>query len=134
MQIQVVTPTGTVLDAEVQEVTVPGVVGELGILPGHLPIITALEIGELTVRSSEGRRHFAVNGGFLEMAHNKIIVVTETAEEAGTIDVERAEAARKRAEDELKSHATGSAEHAAILEKLKRAATRLKVARRGAGR
>ena len=131
MQIQVVTPTGTVLDAKALEVTVPGVVGELGILPGHLPIITALEIGELSVRTAEGRRHYAVNKGFLEMAEDKVIVVTETAEEASTIDVERAREAAKRAEEQLRSHAAGSLEHTTVLEALRRAATRIKVAGKG---
>ncbi|GMV43154.1 MAG: hypothetical protein AMXMBFR64_48700 [Myxococcales bacterium] len=131
MRIQVVTPHGTVLDEDVQEVTVPGVVGELGILPGHLPIITALDIGVLSVRSGSERRTYAVNGGFLEMAQDKVIVVTETAEEASTIDVARAEAARKRAEDDLKHHATGSAEYETVRLALKRAATRLKAARAG---
>lgn len=128
MHIQVVTPTGTVLDEDALEVTVPGVVGELGILPGHLPIITALEIGELSVRTPAGRRHYAVNKGFLEMAENKVIVVTETAEEASTIDVERAREAHRRAEAQLREHKSGTAEHTTLLEALRRAATRIKVA------
>jgi F-type H+-transporting ATPase subunit epsilon len=130
MHIEIVTPTGRVLDEEAQEVTVPGVVGELGILPGHLPIITALAIGELVVRTGQQRRHFAVNKGFLEMAHDRIIVVTETAEEAAQIDVERAQKAKTAAEEGLKALALGTPEYDAGKDKLQRAATRLRVAGR----
>ena len=131
MHIEVVTPTGSVLEGDADEVIVPGVIGELGILPGHLPIITGLAIGELVVRTANFRQYFAVNQGFLEMANDRVIVVTENAEEAHDIDVERAQRARDRAEASLKALQLGTPEYKAMSDALQRAKTRLKVAARG---
>jgi len=103
MHLVVVTPTGQKVDAQVTYVTVPGAVGELGILPGHRALITSLAIGQLSW--TEGGRTFmlATNEGFGEVHDDEIVIVTETAETPDEIDAERARKSLEAAESQLKS-------------------------------
>jgi len=99
--LRIVSPEGVVLDEEVEFAIFPGVDGELGVLPNHAPLIAALDIGVIHYRKDGVTKRAAVSGGFLEVANNKVSVLAETAELAEMIDVERALAARKRAEERL---------------------------------
>lgn len=102
MKLEIVTPYKKVVDIEVDEVTATGKLGEFGILPGHAPFLTSLNIGELCYKADGISTSMALNWGYFEVKEDKIIVLVETAEYADDIDVERAKAAQARAEEALK--------------------------------
>lgn len=104
LQLDIVTPDHLVLSKEVDYVGAPGLEGEFGVLPGHVPFISALAIGGLYYKESGKTSFVFISGGFAEVSDNKITVLAESAEEAATIDLARAESARKRAEERLASH------------------------------
>jgi F-type H+-transporting ATPase subunit epsilon len=106
LELVVVTPERQLVREKVVEVTIPGLEGELGILPGHAPLITELGIGELSYRkSASGERvSLAVIQGFAEVLPDRVTILAETAERAAEIDVARAEAAKARAEERLASN------------------------------
>lgn len=129
MKLDVVTPLGSKLSMmEIDEVVLPSVMGEMGILPGHIPLFAALDIGRMIVRKNNSSRIFAINSGFVEVAEDKIIVLTETCEESFEIDQERAENARKRSDEALKLlNPSDGEKYNTVLASLKRAETRLLV-------
>ncbi len=97
----VVTIEGTVESAEASSVTIPTADGEITVLPEHTPLVSVLIPGVLTVRTGEKENHVAVSGGFVQVAADSVTVLADTAERADDIDVRRAEAARKRAEEAM---------------------------------
>ena len=100
IQLVIVTPERQILNETVSEVTLPGAEGYLGVLPGHAPLITELGVGELTYRTKGGESGLlAVIRGFAEVLGDRVSVLAETAEFAEDIDLSRAEAALKRAQD-----------------------------------
>jgi F-type H+-transporting ATPase subunit epsilon len=103
IQLIVVTPERQLLRESVVEVTVPGLDGQLGILPGHAPLMTELGIGELAYRASTSSQPIvlAVISGFAEVLPDRVTVLAETAERAEEIDLARAEEAKARAEKRL---------------------------------
>lgn len=104
LKFEILTAERMVLaEDEVDAVVAPGVEGELAILPNHAPLITMLQIGELRIRKGGEERSLFVSGGFLEVHNNKVTVLADVAERAEEIDVERAEEARRRAEERLKA-------------------------------
>jgi len=103
-QLEILTPDKTAFSGEVTYVRAPGAEGYFGVLANHAPLLAALRIGELIVDTPEGRRFFAVSGGFLEVLKNHVRVLVETAEEASEIDVERAKQALLRAKNRLATH------------------------------
>jgi F-type H+-transporting ATPase subunit epsilon len=102
IHLNVVTPDRSVAHGTVTAVTIPGKNGYLGILPGHAPLLTEMVPGELVYTSGGTEHALAVNYGFAEVLPDRVIVLAESAEHAEEIDVERAEKARKRAEELLK--------------------------------
>ena len=130
MHIDIVTPTGCVLEGDIEAITVPSMSGEIGLLTGHIPIITALDVGPLTVSMSGENKVFAVEGGFVEMAKDRINVITEMALTPSEIDTAEATEAVNKAEAELKDAGdTGPAETQKKLRDLKRANTLLQVSK-----
>ena len=133
IELIVVTPERQLLSEKVVEVTIPGLDGELVVLPGHAPLITELGIGELTYRSKGGSQSdpIAIISGFAEVLGERVTVLAETAERAGEIDIARAEKAKQRAEERL-GHAQSDPNidwgRAAIA--LQRSLIRIQVARR----
>jgi F-type H+-transporting ATPase subunit epsilon len=105
IELIIVTPQRQLLREKVASVQLPGASGELGILPGHAPLITELGNGELSYRASSGSEPvvLAVLSGFAEVLPNRVTVLAETAERPEEIDVERAKQALERAEKRLKS-------------------------------
>jgi F-type H+-transporting ATPase subunit epsilon len=101
IELVIVTPTRQLVRARAMEVTLPGANGYLGILPGHAPLITELGIGELTYRSATPAEPLLIIRGFAEVLSDRVTVLAETAELAAEIDLERAEAAKARAEKRL---------------------------------
>jgi len=102
IQLVIVTPERQILKETVSEVTMPGADGYLGVLPGHAPLITELGVGELTYRTTGGQAALlAVIRGFAEVLPDRVAVLAETAELAEDIDLQRAQAALKRAQERI---------------------------------
>jgi len=99
--LEIVTPDRALVRADVDELQVPGSEGYLGILPGHTPLLSSLKVGELWYRVGQERHYLAIAGGFVEVLPDRVTVLAQIAERAQDIDVARAEAARKRAEERL---------------------------------
>jgi F-type H+-transporting ATPase subunit epsilon len=131
IELIVVTPERQLLRETVVEVTIPGLDGELGILPGHAPLITELGIGELSYRTaaSSQRLSLAAIRGFAEVLPDRVALLAETAERAEEIDLQRAEAAKARAEKRLASNDTNIDWDRATVA-LTRAIIRIQVARK----
>lgn len=103
IRLEVVTPDRLVLSEEVDEVSIPGSEGYLGILPGHLPLLTMIGIGILSYRKGAKKFSFSVCGGFAEVLPERVIIMADTLERPEEIDVQRARHARERAETRLGS-------------------------------
>ena len=131
VHLEVVTRSRRVLSVDADFVELPGVLGALGVLPGHTPLLTALGIGELMYRRDHGEEYLAVQGGFAEILPDRVTVLAEGAEEPGEIDVEAAR--REREEAEAAMRTADAAELDRLRAKLQLAVTRLQVATR-AGR
>jgi F-type H+-transporting ATPase subunit epsilon len=101
LRLEIVTPHGLVLSEDVDEVTATGTEGEFGVLPGHVPFITTLKIGMLILRKGNKTEYVFVNSGYAEVSFDKMVILADSAERAEDIDVERAVAAKKRAEERL---------------------------------
>jgi F-type H+-transporting ATPase subunit epsilon len=112
------------------EVSVPGVWGIFVVLPRHAPLLSIMDVGELEALLANGeRRHFAVSGGFAQVLDNRVLILSQTVELGAEIEVERAEAARARAEQRLKKP-DENIDVARAEAALRRALNRLKVASR----
>lgn len=101
MILEIVTPERKVYEKEIGMVVAKGVEGELGIMPNHIPLVTPLQIAPLRAIHDQGEDVIAVNGGFMEVRKDKVVVLAETAELSEDIDPERARAAKERAERRL---------------------------------
>lgn len=128
LQLEMVTPYKRVLSEQVDEVTAPGFVGELGILPGHTPLLTTLRVGEFSYKKGNQQFRVAVNWGYLEVEDDNITVLVDTAEKSDEIDLARARAALGRAEDALKTLPQEDKRHAIMEAALQRALIRIQVA------
>lgn len=129
LRLEIVTAERTVFADDVSEVVAWGIEGQLGILPHHAPLMTMLQPGDLLIKKDDEEHYLAISGGFLEVRPDKVIILADACERAEEIDVERAEAARRRAEEILKTRPpemdTAAAEAA-----LRRSLARIKVAER----
>ena len=126
-QIEIVTPEKLVVKDEAEEAQIPGKNGYLGILPGHAPLISELGVGEITYRKGGTTTHLSVAWGFAEVLSDKLTILAEVAERAEEIDITRANKARDRAEEQLKS-SNPETDFESAKSALARAETRLKVA------
>lgn len=129
-KIEIVTPYGLIVSDEAEELTAPGIVGQLTILPGHHPLLTSLKIGELSYKIKGKTEHLAVSWGFAEVTFDKVTVLVETAEKAIDIDLTRAEAAKKRAEERLKALTEDDADYFTAKTSYEKALIRLEVAKK----
>lgn len=130
IRLEVVTPERMVVSQEVDEVTVPGFDGELGVLPEHTYLMSLLQTGVLSYRTHGDRSLLAVSGGYVEVRPDRVTVLTEVAERPDEVDVERARRARDQALQQIKESGS-EAEQALAQAGLQRALNRLKVAGRG---
>jgi F-type H+-transporting ATPase subunit epsilon len=103
IKVSVVTPDGPVYEADVEMVSTKAKSGELGILPGHIPLVAPLEISAVRLKKEGKTEYIAVSGGFLEVRPDKVTILAQAAERAEDIDVTRAKAAKERAERRLQS-------------------------------
>ena len=134
LSIEIVTGERVVFrDEGVDMVVAPGGAGTLGVLPEHAPLITTLAFGELRIKKGIEEQSILVYGGFMEVADNKVLVLADSAERAEEVDVERAENARRRAEESIAGRqASMDLEEAQA--SLRRATLRLRVGQRRGSR
>jgi len=128
LTLEIVTPERRVATLQADEVRAPGIQGGFGIRRDHTPFMSKLEPGRLTVVVDGGERHFAIGGGFLQVADNKVIVLADTAEEREEIDVDRAERAFREANERLRSMTEQDQGYPVESARVRRAAARLFVA------
>ena len=130
LEVEIVTGESVILtESDVDMVVAPGGDGALGILPGHAPLISTLAAGELRVKKGNREDSIVVFGGFIEVTPEKVIVLADTAEHTQEVDLERAEEARRRAEETLRNRGD-VVEMEQALAALRRANLRLNVGRR----
>ncbi|HTS65818.1 MAG TPA: F0F1 ATP synthase subunit epsilon [Candidatus Acidoferrales bacterium] len=129
LRLEIVTPEETAYSEDVEMVTLPGVTGEFGVYPQHVPLMTQMVPGEIAVRK-DGRDVFiAAGGGLIEVTGTRVSILTDLAVAADKIDEAKAEEARRRAEARLKEKLSDE-EHAAINASLARSLAQLRVKRR----
>ena len=103
LQLEIVTPLKILIETEVSNVTLPGTMGAMGILPNHIPIITTLKSGALVYQEGSQTSAVAVHGGYAHVTNDKVIVLAEVAEFAKDIDLSQAQQAGQSANTALKS-------------------------------
>lgn len=129
IKVSVVTPDGPVYESDVEMVSTKAKSGELGILPGHIPLVAPLEIGAVRLKLAGGKQEqIAVSGGFLEVRPEQVTVLAQAAEKASDIDVERAQRAKERAEQRLQQAQQEHVDFKRAESALRRAVNRINVA------
>src|SRR5438309_7062802 len=129
LKLEIVTPEAKTYSEDVEMVTLPGIEGEMGIYPMHVPLMAQIVAGELAVRK-DGRDYFlAIGEGFVEITADKVAIMTDMAVRAEQIDEAKAEEARKRAESRLQEKLTDE-ETAMVSAALMHSLAQLKVKRR----
>ncbi|MEI3597256.1 MULTISPECIES: F0F1 ATP synthase subunit epsilon [Oceanobacillus] len=103
LNVSVVTPSGTVLEEDYEMIVCMTEDGELGILPGHIPLVAPLAIGVARLKKNDETYKVAISGGFMEVRPDKVTILAQTAEKASDIDVARAKEAKERAERRLQA-------------------------------
>lgn len=101
LTVSVVTPDGTILEDDYDMVSCKAETGELGILPGHIPLVAPLTISALRLKKGSKEDIVAISGGFIEVRPEQVSVLTQSAEQSDDIDIERALEAKRRAEERL---------------------------------
>jgi F-type H+-transporting ATPase subunit epsilon len=130
IRLEIVTPERLAYEDDVDSVNVPGIEGELGILPHHAPLLSMLGFGELRIRKGGAEEVFAIVGGFVQVRPDKVVVMAETADLAGEIDLEKAQEARREAERALESGYHEGADLSVARAALQQALLRIRVAER----
>ena len=130
LTLEIVTPERRVATLQADEVRAPGILGGFGIRKDHTPFMSQLSPGRLTVVDGGSEVHYAIGGGFLQVADNKVMVLADSAEQRDEIDVERAKRAFTEATERLRSLAEGDENHPTEAARVRRAAARLDVAGR----
>lgn len=135
IKFKLVTPERVLLEEEVESLSCPTSLGQITILPHHIPLVATLVPGEISGRK-EGEEYFiAVSGGFVEVRqNNEIVVLADAAEHHYEIDVERAEQARQRAQKSMAESVASDEEYAKVAASLERSLARLNIARKRAHR
>jgi len=127
LKVSVVTPNGPVFESDAEMISVRAQSGELGILPGHIPMVAPLQIGALRVKTAGKTELVAISGGFVEVRPDTVTVLAQSAEHSSDIDVARALKAKERAEARLGEHKQDEIDFKRAELALKRAINRLSV-------
>src|SRR3954471_11998141 len=101
LTLEIVTPDRAIVTEQVDEVEIPGAEGYFGVLPGHTPLLAALQVGELWYRQGQDKHYLLIAFGFAEVQPDRVTILAEMAERPEEIDIGRAEAQKKRAEERL---------------------------------
>jgi F-type H+-transporting ATPase subunit epsilon len=135
IKFKIVTPEKTVFENEIDQATIPTMDGEITILPNHQSYIASLKPGAMMLKKDGEETLLCISGGFIEFHGNELIVLADTAERAEEIDLERAEVARKKAEELQKQKISmDEGEYARVAVAIQKESARIKVARRHRGR
>ena len=129
IKLEIVTPQATVYSEDVDMVTLPGIEGQMGILPHHIRLMTQLVPGEMIIRKNGQLRFLAVGEGLIEVTRDRVSIVTDMAVASENIDEAKAEEARQRAAARLRE-TVSSAEVASVNASLARSLAQLRVKRR----
>ncbi len=130
IHLDIVTVERPVVSEDVDYISAPGIDGVLGILPRHEPLLTALTFGELRYKKGDQELSFAIGGGFMEVRPDKVTVLADSADQAEEIDEQRAEEARKRAQELLAQKPESDVEAARLEQAIRRAELQLRVVRK----
>jgi F-type H+-transporting ATPase subunit epsilon len=130
IDLQIVTPERLLVHEQVDEVQVPGAEGFFGVLPGHTPLLASLAVGELWYRKGQEKTYLAVAFGFAEVLPDRVTILARVAERADEIDVARAEASQRRAQERLSQH-SGDLDYERARVALVKSLTRLQVVSHG---
>lgn len=132
MQLKVITPDKSVLTEDIEEITVNTPGGQIGILPHHMPLVTAVEPGEMILKIKGKLQHYAVTGGFLEVGKEGVTLLADYAIHSEEIEIEKAMEAKKRAEEIIRKTKEGVSERdfAVAQSDLRRAVLELHIANR----
>ena len=128
LHLEIVTAEKLVYQDDVDMVIAPAADGEVGILPHHAPLLTTLQVGELRVKKGGSEQSLLIAGGFMEVSNGRVTVLADAAEHAEDIDVQRAEEARRRAQESLANRSNVESELAAQAA-MRRATVRIRIAR-----
>ena len=129
LTLELVTPEHAVAHETVDEIEIPGADGYLGVLPGHTPLLVTLQVGELWFRKGEQKTYLSVAFGFAEVLPDRVRVLAQVAERADEIDIDRAEAAAKRAREQISS-SVGDLDFERAQQALLKSTLRLEVAKK----
>jgi F-type H+-transporting ATPase subunit epsilon len=130
-QLEIITPSTIVFKDEATSLTAPGELGGFQILYDHAPFLSSLEVGEIKVKDKNGKdTRYATSGGFVEVKENHVVVLADSAESASEIDVDRAKAAKARAEERLHAQ-QDNIDMMRAEASLARAMNRLRISQRG---
>jgi len=131
LHFQLVTPERTVLNEELDSLTCPTILGQITILPRHIPLVATLTAGELIARTGGKEQNIAVSGGFIEVrANNQVVALADAAEHYYEIDTKKTEEAVKRAQVAMKETKMSSEEYARVAASLNQSLTKLNIARK----
>ncbi|MBN1470347.1 MAG: F0F1 ATP synthase subunit epsilon [Syntrophaceae bacterium] len=128
LKLEIVTPEKMAFSGKIEEVTIPGTEGEFGVLRGHEPFLSSVDIGELSFVKDGKKTYYAVNTGYAEVTSDKVTILIETAERYDDIDKERAMRAKDNAESRLGQLTKEDAEFEIMRAALARAIARISVA------
>ena len=129
MRVEIITAEREVYSDDVDVLTAPGAEGELGILPNHAPLMTALQPGEIMLRKDGEETYLAVTGGFMEVIANRVMILADACERDDEIDEQRAQVAVQRAQERLANRTTDLDLERAVAA-VRRAEVRVRIARR----
>ena len=130
IKVSVVTPDGPVYESDVEMVSTKAQSGELGILPGHIPMVAPIQIGSVRLKNGGKTEYVAVSGGLLEVRPDQVSILAQSAEVSDSIDVERALRAKQRAEERLREQQRTNVDFKRAEMALQRAINRISVAER----
>jgi F-type H+-transporting ATPase subunit epsilon len=130
IKFKIITPEHLVLEDEVEQVTLPTGDGEVTVLPNHISYIASLGSGEIVLKKKGKESSLAVAGGFIEFNKNQMVILADMAERAEEIDLQLAEAGKKRAEEAMREKITDEAEYASVASAIQKESARIKVAKK----
>lgn len=130
IQLKIISPERVLFDDQVEQVSLPTQMGEITVLPNHIPVITLLQAGEILVKQKNNNIPLVVSGGFAEVSGKKVLILADTAERVEEIDEKRAEEAQTRAQEMLKEKRMDAKEYAYLVAKIEKEFTRIKVSRK----
>lgn len=130
IELKIVTPEKVLYEGSVEGVSIPTIEGEITVLPGHIPVISAIKAGELRIKKEGNEEYFSITRGVAEISGNSIVILTEAAERAEEVDEKRAEEARKKAKDLMDKVKMGEEGYADAVAQLERALSRMKIAKK----